>query len=110
MFLSNASFIGGSLKQKKHMGFRRSEGRVGLNGPNSARGEAMIRNKLCGGTVKGSLCSYPISVEEGPEGRYEYKDNNPKSANYGTDIHVCPRCGERFYLWTEHSDQLYPRW
>ncbi len=38
MFLSNASFIGGSLKQKKHMGFRRSEGRVGLNGRNQKGG------------------------------------------------------------------------
>ena len=68
----------------------------------------MIRNKLCGGTVQGSLCSYPISVEEGPEGRYEYKDNDPKSANYeNIPQHIC---GERFYLWTEHSDQLYPGW
>lgn len=39
MFLRNASFIGGSLKQKKHMGFRRSEARVGLHGPNSERGK-----------------------------------------------------------------------
>ncbi len=70
----------------------------------------MIRNKLCGGIVRGSPCSYPITIEEGPEGQYEYKDNHPKSVSYGKDIHVCPRCGERFYLWTEHSDHLYPRW
>jgi hypothetical protein len=110
MFPSIASFSGGSLKQKKHMGLRRSGKKTEPKRAKLEGGSAMIRNKLCGGTVQGSLCSYPISVEEGPEGRYEYKDNNPRSANYGTDIHVCPRCGERFYFWTEHSDQVYPRW
>ena len=32
MFLRNASFIGGSSKQEKHMGFRRSGKKIELNG------------------------------------------------------------------------------
>ncbi len=86
------------------------EGNRNNRANNFERGEAMIRNKLCGGIIRGSPCSYPISVEEGPDGQYEYKDNNPRSTDYGKDIHVCPRCGERLYLWTEHSDHLHPRW
>jgi len=39
MFPRNASFIGGSLKQEKHMGFRRSGLRAKLNGPNQKGGK-----------------------------------------------------------------------
>jgi len=74
------------------------------------KGAPMSKNMLCGGIIRGRLCNYPINIEEDPNGGYDYKDNDPKSANYGHAIQICPRCGERFYLWTEHSDHQHPRW
>lgn len=70
----------------------------------------MVRDILCGGTIRGSLCNYPIRVEDDPGGRHDYRDNNPESTTYGKDIQMCPRCGERLYLWTEHSDHTHPVW
>ena len=39
----------------------------------------MIRNKLCGGIIRGSLCSYPISIEEGPEGQVQVRRTTIRS-------------------------------
>ncbi|HMK35068.1 MAG TPA: hypothetical protein VK463_08380 [Desulfomonilaceae bacterium] len=67
----------------------------------------MTRDIRCGGVMQGRLCNYPIRMEEETG---DYQDNDPGSRNYGKDIQACPRCGERLYLWKEHTDRVNPLW